>query len=164
MPYCHFPISPGPGVGASAWTRNFPGSLAHLSQSPRMSGTVVTMHNVNHVDHVTMPVTVVTVSRLPCCNASMHKVNHNVQLPNFWATVTNVPPHARGVKKGSFSSFTHFPLYPFSVTVVTVDAPWLIHCAWCSAAQKVRIIFVLGVDIVKTAATMATYSQSKGVM
>ena len=86
MPYCQFPISLGPPPPPDSGTRNFPATLAHLSQSTRIGGTVVTvdqLHNVNHVDHVTMPVTVVTVSQLPCCTAPMHKVDHNVQLPNF---------------------------------------------------------------------------------
>ena len=78
MPYCHFPISPGPAPGGSRQNPEFPATLAQLSQSPQLGGSVVTLHNVNHVDHVTMPVTVVTVYRLPCCTASLHKVNHNV--------------------------------------------------------------------------------------
>ena len=96
MPYYHFPISPGPTPPPAPRIPILPATLAHLSQSPQPGGSVVTVHNVNHDDHVTMPVTVVTVNQFPCCNAPMHIVIHFVQLPKKEATVTIVPPHARG--------------------------------------------------------------------
>ena len=96
MPYCHFAFPAGPTPPPDSGTWNFPESLAHLSQSTGISGSVVTVTRSSQCDHVTMLVTVVTVDHLPCCNAPLHKVIHNVQLPKKEATVTIVPPHARG--------------------------------------------------------------------
>ena len=83
MPYCHFFISPGPPPPPDSGIRNFPQPWRTCHTQPGSAEQMSQLHIVNHVDHVTMPVTLVTVDHLLCCAAPMHKVDHNVQLPNF---------------------------------------------------------------------------------
>ena len=161
MPYCQCSRFAGPHPPPDSGIRNFPqpwrnchsqqGSADQLSQC-----TMWTM--------LTMWQYLSQLSQLTISHVALHQCTKWITMCNclIFEQLWQLSLRMRGgSKKGSFSNFTHLSLYPFSVTVVTVDAPWLIQCAWCSAAQKVWIILQLGVDNVNngTILTMWTTKQ-----
>ena len=156
MPYCHFPISLGPPPPPDSGIRNFP-QLCHSCHNQAEQLSQIPGHY-----NVTMWPCLSQLSQLASCHVALHHCTKWITMCNWlkkrqlWQLCLR---RRGGFKNDSFSSFPHFSLYPFSVTVVTVDTLSALQCQWRSAAQKVWIILSKPFDNVKTAATIWTWDQ-----
>ena len=135
MPYCHFAFPAGPTPPPAPRTRNFPQPWRSCHTQHRLADqlsqlSVYTL-SMTHLHIVTMWPCLSQLSQLASCHVALHQCTLWFTLCNclFFEQLWQMCLRMRGgVKKDSFSSFTHFPLYPFLVTVVTVD-----HLPCCNA-------------------------------